>query len=82
MIAIEKSLKNLKLVVARFYETIIQSKKFFEDDEYIRPFEIKIFLYKLEKNELTLNLKLGKYEERTKEFHYNEVTSRKHIRNY
>ena len=67
VITIEKSSTNLQLATTRLDDRVIQSQKFLEDDKFIKSSEFKIFLYKVKQNELTLSLKVGEDEEKTKE---------------
>ena len=48
-------------------ERIIQSQEFMKDDDFISFEEFKYFLFKIKKNELTLQLKLGASEEKVAE---------------
>ena len=58
---------DLQLRARRLDDRVIQSQKFLEDDEFIKSFEFKRFLYKVKQNELTLNIKPREDQEKTKE---------------
>ena len=47
---------DLQIVASRLDDRLIQSKKFMEDDDFIKSSEFKSFLCKIKQNELTLSL--------------------------
>ena len=47
---------DLQIAASRLDDRLIQSKKFMEDDDFIKSSEFKSFFYKIKQNELTLSL--------------------------
>ena len=57
----------MQIAASKLDDKVIQSKKFMEDDDFIKLSKFTFFLYKVKQNQITLNLMPREGLEKTKE---------------